>query len=116
MTKEIYQETIEELPTVLEKIMQTPGFNECDLSYREFINRAYFMVWGHLHFMDDHFPRWCEEPITGDDYKVLQDIVMKDLKRIQNRLSSIEHYYLEVESIGPYEGKSDLQKEEGRLL
>lgn len=37
-------------------------------------------------------------------------MVIEDMERIQNRLSSIEKFYLEVIKIIPYRGKSDLQK------
>ena len=64
--------------------------------------------------MDDHFPRWRDEPIPEEDlfinYNDVQEIVLNDLKRIQNRLSSIEHYHLELERIESYKGESVIQK------
>ena len=113
VTRKTYEETIEELPANLLRIIQNSKFKECDLAYREFISTAYYEIKGHLSFMDDHFPRWSDEPISEKDlftnYNNVQEIVLKDLKRIQNRLSSIEHYHLELERIEPYK-ESNLQK------
>lgn len=102
LTKEIYFETIEELVDCLNMIIIDPTFMNCDDMYKRFIMNSQNTMAGHLKFMDDQFPRWSEEELLADDYKRIWGIVFKDMIRIQNRLSSIEKYYLKVISITPY--------------
>lgn len=110
LTKEIYKETIEELVDCLARIIKNPEFADSDNEYKEFIIGAKYKIDGHLKFMNDQFPQWSDKSLNADDYKLILSMVIEDMKRIQNRLSSIEKYYLEVLAITPYRGKSELQK------
>lgn len=110
LTKETYKETIEELVDCLERIIDNLGFADSDNEYKDFIIRAKYTISGHLKFMDDQFPRWSDKPLNAKDYKLILSMVVKDMEKIQNRLSSIEKYYLEVLIVTPYRGKSELQK------
>lgn len=116
LTKDIYEETIEELVDCLERIIKNPEFADSDNAYKEFIIGARYQIGGHLKFMDDQFPRWSDKSLNAVDYKFILSMVIKDMKRIQNRLSSIEKYYLEVLTITPYRGKSEFQKLAEKLL
>lgn len=110
LTQDIYKETIEELVDCMERIIKSPEFADSDSEYKDFIIRAKYTIKGHLKFMDDQFPRWSDKVLNADDYKLILVLVIEDMERIQNRLSSIERYYLEVLKIIPYRGKNELQK------
>lgn len=109
-TKETYEETIVELVDCLDKIITNPGFSDSDSEYTDFIINSRHKIKGHLLFMDDHFPRWSDKALNADDFEFILSMVIKDMERIQNRLSYIEKYYLKVLAINPYSGKSKLQK------
>lgn len=109
ITKEIYEETIEELVDCLIRVINNPEFNDCDSKYKEFILKSIYKIEGHLKFMDDQFPRWSNEILLANDYEFILTLI-NELKDIQLKLSFIEKYYLEVLEIRPYRGKSQLQK------
>lgn len=110
LTKEIYNETIEEIVECLERIIKSPEFADSDSSYTDFIINSRCIIDGHLKFMDDQFPRWYDTTLNADDYELILSIVIKDMERVQNRLSYIERYYLETLTIMPHNRKSELQK------
>jgi hypothetical protein len=109
ITKEIYEETIDELFVCLNKVIDNPEFNDCDSKYKEFILKSKYKIEGHLKFMDDQFPRWNNETLLANDYEFILSLI-NELKDIQLKLSYIEKYYLEVLEIRPYGGKSQVQK------
>lgn len=108
VTKQTYKETIEELPKILNEIIKYPLFDDCDIAYKLFIKDSFDTICGHLKFMEDQFPRWSDEPLYAEDYTLILSGVIRDMERIQNRLSSIEKYYLKLLKVEPYE-KSKLQ-------
>lgn len=110
LTKAIYEETIEELVDCMDRIIKHPEFVDSDNEYKDFITRARYIISEHLKFMDDQFPRWSDKPLNTEDYKLILSMVVKDMERIQNRLSSIEKYYLEVLVVTPYSGKNEFQE------
>lgn len=112
VTKLTYKETIEDLPRTLERIINNPLFNDCDIAYQAFITDSFIYISGRLKFMDDQFPRWSDATLVAKDYKQIQSMVMDDMKRIQRRISSIEKYKLSVIGTSPYTGKSILEKPE----
>lgn len=110
VTKLTYEETIEDLPQTLARIIHDPLFNNCDIAYQAFITRSFYAVSGHLKYMDDQFPHWSDSALEAKDYMQIQSMVMDDMIRIQRRMSSIEKYKLNVISTSPYTGKSLLEK------
>lgn len=114
ITKETYEETIEELVDCLTRIITNPIFNDCDSKYKEFILKSTYKIEGHLKFMDDQFPRWCNEILSANDYEFILTLI-NELKDIQLKLSFIEKYYLEVLEIRLYRGKSKLQETAEKL-
>ncbi len=110
LTKLSYQETIEDLTENLERIANNPAFEGCDMAFRLFITRSYSVILGKLKYMDDQFPRWSDEVLRAEDYKIIQANIMDEMKRIQRRMSSIEKYKLNATEIRPYTGKSLLER------
>lgn len=110
VTQRTYEETIEELTETIDRIIQNPNFANSDISYREFISRSKRVIEGHLKYMDDEFPRWNTEALYAKDYMQIKQMVLDDMKRIQNRLSCIEGYKLKLIEIEAYSGESKLQK------
>lgn len=105
LTKEIYAETVKELTDDLDKIIGNLNFIDLDLQYKDFIIRSKWIIQGHLKFMYDQFPLWCDEPLEAQDSEFIIDTVIRDMKQIRNRLMSIEEYYIEVEFVESCEFK-----------
>jgi len=109
LTQASYEETIEVLPDDFLLIMRSPTFSDCDIAYQSFITKSYYLIVGHLRFMDDQFPRWSDTPLDAKDHKLIKSLVMDDMKRIQRRMSSLTKYKLTVIETSPYTGKSLLE-------
>lgn len=110
VSKEIYLETIKEISDCLERIIRSSAFSDSDVSYKEFIVEARYIIQGWLGYMNDQFPIWSEAILQADDYKKILLMMIQKLKPIQNRLSRIEKYHLKVIEIAPYNGKTETQK------
>lgn len=110
VTKLTYEETIEDLPQTLLKIINDPLFNDCNIAYQAFITHSYYVISGKLKYMDNQFPHWSDSALEAKDYLQIQSMVMDNMKRIQKRLSLIEKYKLNVISTSPYTGRSLLEK------
>ena len=110
VTEQTYKETIEELPRNIERILEDKYFDACDIAYKDFMRQTYSIIGGHLKYMDDRFPRWSKECLDECDYKLMDEIVFDDLRRIQRRLETMEKYKLRLIKTFPYEGKTETQK------
>lgn len=115
LTKETYKETIEAMVDYLKIIIEAPEFPDSDNRYRNFIVNSKHIIQGHLKFMNDQFPIWSGKPLDAKNYKYIISVIIKDMERIQLRLSSIERYYLKVLKVTPYRGNSDLGKAADKL-
>lgn len=110
LNKRMYDETIDELPLVLERIIKNPLYKECDIAYQRFIGKSYYTVLSHLKHVDKLILFWGGTALPEKEYERIQKKIIYDLIKIQRRLSSIEKYSLEVIKISNYNGQSETQK------
>ena len=116
ITKETYAETIDEIKSTLYKIISCTRFQDCDVAYMQFVTDSYYRIASHLKYMDDTFPRWSDDEIIVLDNELIREMILDDMKRIQNSFGYIEHYRIHTVEIKAYSGKSELQKLAEQLL